>query len=371
MNFVLLAQSTVVDMNDLRFLRFPQGNLETVLEFVAVLVLMAGTVIATLIVQRWAQSWWDTRVREGGGAKAGPKLDPRQQAALDLLKFFTDPAQGHRIAKEARAFEEAVERSLPAASDADLADIRSLRLQLHMTVSNSEQEVISTRQLVEESPVRVLATVSGERLDLYCTLLEVNERYLMIEVPYQEEAYSLLAANPAVCLVYWGEERGEVLFDVTLEPVQAAGVPAFRAKHGIRSKAASKRGDFRLTVDLPITYAYMSREELIRHKQSGQGEVNVRGEGRVTDLSHGGAALMVSHAMAKGGLAQVHMTLAEEPVRMMMEVLNVGSAGDGLYSVRGRFRGANPEFSGRLNAYLSREQIRRLREKETILVKAS
>jgi hypothetical protein len=139
----------------------------------------------------------------------------------------------------------------------------------------------------------------------------------------------------------------------------------------LRSKGASQRADFRLTVDLPIQYAYMSREDLIRHKQSGQGEVNVRGDGRITDLSHGGAALVSAHPMAKGGLAQVQFTLAGEPVRMMVEVLSVSSAGDGLYVVRGRFRGDNPEFRGRLNAYLSREQIRRLREKETILVKAA
>jgi hypothetical protein len=365
----LLAQGHV-DLSNLEFLRLPQQPPEMLALTVGVLLLVLVTVMFTLSVQRAWQRWVESRpARKAAKAKAGPKLNERQQAALDLLRFYTEPLKLNALLTDPRVFEAAVEKALPTASEEDVADITALRRHLRMTVMNHDLDIVSTRQLLEGLGVRIIASVGGERLDLYCSLLEVNERFLLIDLPYQEDIYRLLMQHPQVTLVYWGEESGEALFDITLEAIQQGTVSIFRAGHALRDPDATQRADFRLTVDIPVHYACVTREQLVRHKETGAQVTAIKGEGRLIDLSHGGGALVTQAPLPEQGITQLTFRLDDQPVRMMLEVLAVHPAEGGRHVARGRFRGAQPESRSQLESYLSREQINRLRNKETILTK--
>lgn len=365
----VLAQGGV-DLSNLEFLRLPQQPPEMAALTVAVLLAVLVTVMLTLAAQRAWQRWVESRpARKAAKAKAGPKLNERQQAALDLLRFYTEPPKLNALLTDPRVFEAAVEKALPAASDEDVADITSLRRHVRMTALNNDLDLVSTRQLLEGLGVRIIANVEGERLDLYCSLLEVNERFLLIDLPYQEDIYRLLMRHPQVTLVYWREESGEALFDITLEAIQQGTVSIFRAGHALRDPDATRRADFRLTVDIPVHYACVTREQLVRHKETGAQVTAIKGEGRLIDLSHGGGAFIASQPLPEQGIAQLTFRLDDQAVRMMLEVLTAHPAEGGKHVVRGRFRGAQPESRSRLETYLSREQINRLRNKETILTK--
>jgi hypothetical protein len=371
MNTQLLAQ-TKFDPNDLSFLRFPQGSAEAAAQAVGIVFLLILTVIATLYIQRLWQWWLGTRPKKHAPkAHVGPVLEPKQQAALDLLRFYTDPVKLNHILDDTRVFESSVEKAMTMASEDDLADIHALRRHLRMTVMNDDLAVASTRQLLEDLPVRLIATVGGERLDLYCSLLEVNERFMLIDLPYQEEIYALLMQNPAVHLVFWRESTGEAVFNIVLEPIQQGTISAFRANHALLDENSSVRADFRLTVDLPVHYACVTREQLALHKESGVQFNAIKGEGKLIDLSHGGGALLASHALPVQGIAQLTFKIDDQPVRMMLEVLTVNPMEGGKHMARGRFRGASPDSRSRLQTYLSRVQLSRLRNKETILTKVA
>ncbi len=371
MNTELLAQA-VNPTIDLKFLRFPEGSEKMAVQAVTVIFVIIVTVMFTLTLQRWYVRWLESRPKKGTAkVKAGPKLEPRQQAALDLLRFYTDPIKLNHLLDDPRVFETAVERVLPTAGEDDITDLTALRRHLRMNVMNPNLAMASTRQLLTDLPVRIVATVGGERLDLYCSLLEVNERFLLIDLPYQEGVYKLLVQNPHVHLVYWREEGGEAAFNITLEAIQQGTISAFRANHALLDEEAAQRADFRLTVDIPVHYACVSREQLVRHKETGAQFNAITGEGRVIDLSHGGGAVLCPVALPVQGMAQLTFKLEDQPVRMMLEVLTVTPEQGGMHTARGRFRGASPDSRSRLQSYISREQLSRMRNKETILTKVA
>jgi len=366
----VLAQST--DMSNLEWLRIPQGSPEAAIQVARTILVIAGTVGFTIVVQRIWQSWLGNRPsRKTAKMKAAPKLSEGQQSALDLLRFYTEPLKLNHVLTDARVFETAVEKALPSASDEDLADVTALRRHMRMTVMNHELPVVSTRQLLEALPVRIIANIRDERLDLYCSLLEVNERFLLIDLPYHEDIYKLLMQHPRVTLVYWQEESGEALFDITLEAIQQGTISVFKANHAMRDEHATQRADFRLTVDIPVHYACVTRDQLTKHKESGAQFNAIKGEGRLIDLSHGGAAFVAQSALPEEGIAQLTFKLDDQPVRMMLEVLPAHPAEGGKHMARGRFRGAQPDSRSRLQTFITREQLNRLRNKETIFTKVA
>ena len=127
---------------------------------------------------------------------------------------------------------------------------------------------------------------------------------------------------------------------------------------------SSQRTDFRLTVDFPLTYVYIEREKLGKVRAGGPHVDMVKGEGRLIDLSYGGAAFTAPTALEAEGFAQLQFTIHDDPVHMMLEVLDRYRAEDGTWIHRGRFRGMSQDAKNRVYRYLSREQVARLREKE-------
>ncbi len=235
---------------------------------------------------------------------------------------------------------------------------------------NPELGLVSTRQLLQDLPVRIEAMIGGEKLDLYCTLLAVDERYLLLDLPQDAEVRRLLRTHRDVLLLVWRENGGEAVFRITLEPLEDGDVVAFRARHAFRDTTAQQRTAFRLAVDLPATYQFVQRGELARRLgRAGEPRHLSRGDARITDLSFGGASLIVSEPLEERGLAQLHFDLQGKPVRLMLEVLSTTALTGGGWLVRGQFRGLGEDARVRLHAVLTREQLRRLRERESVRVR--
>ena len=348
---------------DLRWLRFPHATPESITMLLVVLLAIVLTVIVTLLVQGAVQRLLDKipRRARARSIELVQRLDPDLREVLDRLKPDAGTRHVERLLADPMRFEEAVARHVARAPlGEDLSGFERIRRRLLLTVMNPAVEVVSTRQLLPNLTVRILAAIGPEKLDLYCPLLDVTERHLLIDVPYQKEIYDLLSANPDVFLLYWRESGGEAAFKVHLMPVHSGHLSAFQCEHAMRSEETAARTDFRLTVDMPVTYQFLDLEALAARRQGGEVRAPIRGEGRLVDLSYGGAAFLSGSSLAEHGFAQLHFTLNERPMRLMLEVLTQTAEPDGKTLVRGRFRGAAPELSGALHGFLSQEQYKRV-----------
>jgi len=357
--------------SDLRWLRIPEGTSETVTMFFAVMMAIVITVIATLFLQGWLQRLLN-RIRRKPVRHANPmlqRLEAELRDAADRLKLVAGLKDAEDLLHDTKMLEPAIARYVAQAPLVeDLSAFTRLRRRLVMTAMNPNMEIVSTRQLLPDLIVRLVATIGQDRLDLYCPLLEVSERHLLIDLPYQREIFDLLSQHPDAFLLYWRESDGETAFKVHLMPILSGHISAFRCEHALRSEEAAARQDFRLTMDLPVTFQFVGRQALALHKQTGHDVTAVKGEARMVDLSHGGAALICDQPLEEHGFAQLHFSLKDQPVRVMMEVLSQGPAAGGKTLVRGHFRGMTSEASGRLHTFLSQEQFRRIQLREVFVV---
>jgi PilZ domain len=340
----------------------------------ALLAALAAALLAlalALLLRRRLGHWLRMRLGRGGFERvaAEASLAPPQRALLRRLMRLAASADAGAFLRDARAFERAAERVAAEGDEATLAALGGLRRALQLDVMNPVLELICTRQLLADLPVRLLATLGEERLDLYCTLLEVNEGYLLLDLPQEPDLLALLERHPHAFLIYWREREGEAAFRITLEPVGPGSFPALRARHAFRDPGAEHRNAFRLSVDLPVTYQFLDRGELGRRVGRSGPAPAQEGQGRLADLSYGGASLVVPEPLAERGLAQLGFTLRGEPLRLVLEVLSRAPTGDGRHQVRGQFRGLGAEARVRLRTLLNREQIERLRDRERLRIR--
>ena len=360
-------------LSDLSFFRVPDLTPDVVRNIALLLLLLALTVLATVLLQRWVQGWYRRRHRRTRFARAAgePHMAPHVRAVLERLMRHAGAKDEFAFVHDALAFESAVADLAEQADDATLGALATLRRTLHLNAMNAEVQLVSTRQLLADLPVRVVANIGPERLDLYCTLLTVDERHLLIDLPPHAEIHRLLEAHPHVYLLYWREPGGEAVFRLVLEPIPDGNLPVFRAPHAFRAPDAEHRSAFRLSLDEPASYQFLERHELGRRVGRGGEAPPVRqGEGRVLDVSYGGASVVVDAPLDERGLAQLQFRLHGQPVRLMLEVLSREALTDGRWLVRGQFRGLGAEARVRLNNVLYREQIKRLREKDVLHIRA-
>jgi hypothetical protein len=364
-------------LSDLSFFRFPEVTPDVVRNILLLLLLLAVTVLVTMLVQRWVmeRAHRSEQKRTLGRRLREHRGDGAVQALLGRLVRASGLKDEYELSQDAVAFETAAEQLAGSASEAELGDLHRVRQLLHMNVMNPALALVSTRQLLPDLPVRLLANLGSEKLDLYCALVSVNEQSLLVNVPQQEEVFRLLCDHPEVFLLVWREKDGETAFRIRLEPVGEGALSLFRARHALRDPEA-QRATFRLLLDDPLEFTYLEREQMLARRKgvgSGPGAEPaqvVHGQGRLMDISYGGASFSVSQPLAEGGFAQLRFTLHEQPMRLMLQVLSCTGGERGSYLVRGRFRGQGEEVHIRLNHLLLREQIKRLREKEVIRVRA-
>ncbi len=353
-------------LSDLSFFKFPELTGHTVTNIVALFFLLALVVIATVIVQRRLQRRYNLKERREAfeHAAAEGRLPAHVREIMERLLKLSPHRDPFDLFRDAEAFEQAVQQFYDSDPEADFQAVASMRRVFHLNVMNPNLTLVSTRQLLADLPVRVIAKVGVETLDLYCALQDVNEAFLLIDVPEEEDIRSMLRESPRTQLIFWREHDGETVFDVKLEFAPAGGITLIRAAHAFRSAEASQRTDFRLTVDFPLTYVYIEREKLGNVRAGGPHVDLVKEEGRLIDLSYGGAAFTAPMALEPEGFAQLRFTIHEDPVHMMLEVLDRDRAEDGTWIHRGRFRGMSQDAKNRIYRHLSREQVVRLREKE-------
>ncbi len=122
---------------------------------------------------------------------------------------------------------------------------------------------------------------------------------------------------------------------------------------------------------MQVHYTYIQREALQQLREAlGDTPTPVSGKGKMADLSAGGASFYSDRPLALNGIAQLNFNFHRQPVRLMLEVKSNLPLDDGRCMVRGRWRGTQGEGRTVLNNYLSREQMKRLREKEAFHFKA-
>jgi len=360
-------------LSDLSFFKFPELTPEVAQSIGWLFVLLALTVVGTVIVHNWLQQ--RSQVKEHRSSFERISHESRQpkyiREMLDRLVALSRAKDAFHLVRDALAFETAVERLYEKTSEdalqGEMDIVARLRRIHHLNVMNPLLKLESTRQLLPDLPLRLIAKSGGETLDLYCTLLDVNEGFLLVDVPREADVQALLRENPRVQLVYWREQDGETVFRTLLEFVPSEAMPLVRAKHVFRSEDSSQRADFRLTVDFPLTWRYVEREKIGKIKTGAGQELAVRqGEGRMLDFSYGGAAFEAREPLAPGGLAQLQFAIHSTPAHMMLEVMAQSPAEGGVWVYRGRIRGMTQETRNRIFNYLSREHVARLREHEVI-----
>ena len=339
-----------------------QGTTNAVILFVAFLV----TATISIFAYRWWQRWTARRAARRVTQRVSSELRfPRHlRDMLDHLRRLSGHHDGDELTRDAWAFEHAVEQYYEDDPAADMDSVSELRGLLHINVSNPHLRTESTRQLVPEQPVRLLAAVGEETLDLACNVVDVNEMYLLVHIPEDPDIHAVLNADPRVRLVCWREHEGETLFRTRLEFIPTEGLALVHARHAFRAEDNLRRSDFRLSLDLPLSWRYVERESLARLKAEPGRKLAARhGEGRLVDLGYGGVAFSAAETLTGGGLAQVLFELDGHSLHVMLEVTHYEQRSDGSWLHRGRIRGITHEARDRICTYLSREQISRFRER--------
>lgn len=359
----LLAKSPLEDLSFFKFPDLTPGGIATIFLLLVLLVLV---VMVTVMVQRWIYARanplqsqnMDGRTREG-----------LPQNLTDLLNQIAKEAglkNSGELVLNARAYETVVDRLVPVAGKETRENLERLRKRFHLNVMNQNLELVSTRQLLPDLPLRLQAHGGGEMLDLYCALLARDEAFMYFEVPYDKDIANTLLNCKKAWLVFWQEEAGETLFPVKLEPGFSEEGNLIRSPHALAEKDLALRQEFRLSLESPVHYTYMAREKL---KEVPDSASLRKGEGQMVDISYGGAAFLSDHYLPPGGFAQLILTLGKEPVRLMVEVISCSPPGEFPALVRGQVRGLGAEFRSAFTGYISREQIRRLREKKGFIQK--
>lgn len=356
-------------LSDLGFFRFPDLTQEIWRNIFLLAVVLILTILITVVAQRRIQQWsLKRRQREKVNRFSGKHhlTGPINEIFNELTKR-SKAKDGFELISDAMLYETTVARMVSEAPEQDVVLLGKLRQALHLNVMNPELDFVSTRQLLEDLPVRVVVQVGEEKLDLYCPLLKVNEEFLLFDLPHHGEIPELLQQHPEALLIYWRESQGEKTFRIRLEAVETEEFPLFRAGHAFLDPGLAQRKAFRLTTDLPFQFKFLAQPHLVGRPKEGKPQVRpVTGEGKIVDLSHGGASLEVEQPLAPGGLAQVFFDLNNQPMRLMLEVLFQTRQSNGSYLVHGRFRGQTGEVGDKLQKILVREQVKRLREKELL-----
>ncbi|MDH4226086.1 MAG: PilZ domain-containing protein, partial [Deltaproteobacteria bacterium] len=183
----------------------------------------------------------------------------------------------------------------------------------------------------------------------------------------------LIDRHPQAQLIFWRENDGETLFPVHLERVKSGGLSVLRAAHVFR-QPGGHRSNYRLTVNLPITYQYLSLEEISRTTRPPKPASQEDGQpapekGRIIDLSFRGAAFVCNRSLAPGGLVRLNFSIHNQPVTIIGEIIKTSVDKDDNWTHNMHVRGVEQGGKAALNQFLSREQIKRLREKEVFHTK--
>lgn len=352
-------------LDDPSFFRFPDLTSEVVRNIFLLLVVISLTIAVTILVQRWIYAVYARRRFHDllGKFAAERHLAPPHRELLGRLAATAGVKRVDTLMQDAGVYESAVQHLIGSLAPEEIGRLHHLRRVFHLNVMNPNLKLVSTRQLLPELPIRLVTGLGSERLDLYCTLLDVDEEQLVFDLHHDDSIFRLLRENPQVVLVFWREEEGETPFRITLEQAPAGLTSVFRAEHAFRDETLAQRTDFRLSVDFPVEFHYMAREHLKKFQRAGGESPSLqKGEARLVDLSYGGAAFLARQALPPGGFAQLQFEIHGHPLRMMVEVIGNAPQGEEQVLVRGRLRGMPHESQGWLFSYLSREQIRRLRD---------
>ncbi|MDH4122154.1 MAG: PilZ domain-containing protein [Deltaproteobacteria bacterium] len=355
-------------LDDLSWLRFPVPSPQEVGWLIFVFMVIGAVVLAFMTVQWWryrrllAQSERNTYYKLSGLQN----MTPRHQELLAELHRYANVRKDFQLLQSSEEFENAWDRWRADHPGRDV-ELDNLRRALRMTVMNPSMELTHTRQLMRDLPVRVVTSVEQERLDVYCSIMSTTADHLLLNIPEDPEIQWVLTQNPDVQLIFWRERDGEVLFPITLEVVEAGGMRMFRAAHAFRNTEA-RRAKYRLSVNLPITFHYLPPEEISRRKNP-QGQEPPAGlpeesKGRVIDLSFGGASFLCKEKLEEKGLVRMMLTIHNKPTVVIAEVLEANATEDGGWRHHVHIRGVDAEGRTALNTFLSREQVKRLREKE-------
>ncbi len=356
-------------LSDLRFFRFPDLTTDVVRNIVLLVILLGLTVFFTILIQRKVASLSRKRSRRRtfDHFTSGHRMDRPLRELISRMVADAGKKDEFELINDSLAYESAVAELVETSDEEELIRLGNLRRTLHLNVMNPEVELVCTRQLLQDLPVRLLSTMEDGKLDLYCGLLAVSEDSLLIDLPYEEAIFTLLRQNPGVFLLFWREGEGETVFRINLDLDEEGAFPVISARHVFVDEELANRSSFRLSVDQPVTYRFMKRKDLFRRVEKPRTiESAWELEGRLVDLGYGGASLLTYQPLEEHGLAQVAVKLQGQTMRLMLEVLSQSPQGPGQFLTHGQFRGMDEDTRIRLNRILSREQIKRLRGKEQL-----
>ena len=353
-------------LDDLSFLRFPELTPRVGVNIAVLLSLLCLTVLLTVLVQRFLHARTSRQLKRASLEHfvSEHHMSPQLRDLLRRVTGYAGLADVFALVHDAPAYEQAVDSILRLASAEEAGQLARLRRILRMNVLNPDLTLLHTRQLLADSPVRVEVSLGQDKLDVYCSLISVNEEFLILDISQHKILHEELKQNPEVLMSFWGEQEGEKIFKIRLEPVSAGSMGLYRAGHAYRDEGILQREALRLSVNIPASYTYLTRGQLaLKQKEQVSTDHTLSGEGVILGLSHGGASFKAAQHLAPEGFAQVEFAFHTESFKAILEVLSSAPMEEEGVLVRGRFRGLPGPLQTRLDNLITREQITRLQEK--------
>lgn len=353
---------------DLSFFKFPDLSGNTVQNIVLLIFLLVLTVVGTVLIQRWAQNR-NTRNSERAqfrritGSRFG---EGKVERLLERMISHSALGDSMDLVRDAAAYESAVVHLVAEGQAEDLEILAHLRKTFHINVMNPNMEIVSTRQLLRDVPVRVVIKTGQDKVDAYCTVIKIDELFLTLSLPAERDVEALLRSQPRAQLVYWREGEGESVFEIEVEPVTSEDMVLFRAAHVLRAEGFSHRKDFRISVDAPVHFTFITHDQLGQHKAGRDIGGAQAGEGHLVDISYGGASFVCAKQLEMRGLVQLKFPLRDTEARVVVEVAGADAIDGGQFQIRGYFRGLSGDMRAQLNHFIYREQTRRQQKNEVI-----
>lgn len=335
----------------------------------AIIVVVSG-LLALAVVMEYARRWRELRrqlaaewraVREIANEK---ELAPEAWGILQSLIRKHAPKSPLRTVTIRQQFDECVEKEIADAARRQprkeyerLGQVLSdIRISLGLDYAPIGQRIYSTRELYVGQAIWV-APGAGEGHDWRrMAVVSRNEAFFDL-APHDPEQLPVLKAGDLVRCRMWREEDARYAFEACIDSVEDHP-PIWVMKHTNELNRLQSRAHFRMHFDQNVTAAILNAPVDGDMSDVADRQPVLRLRGRVTSLSGGGFAMIVTQPVPKQVLLRIVLELGPEigPVELTGHLVGSSSLAAGRYLLRAAFVAISEDTRETLTRYIFLQQ---------------
>lgn len=326
--------------------------------------------LGTAILIEYARRWKERRrqiltewaaVREIAGEKG---ITKESWELLENLVRQYAPGTPLRTITLRQYFNQCVERHIEAVKakkDLPLVQrhgelLRDLRVHLGLDYIPIGQRIDSTRELFHGQHIWVAPKEKQSAEWVRMVTSAVNEAFFQL-VPHEPGSPIPFHAGDLLQCRMWREEDARYGFDVTLVQI-LDNPPAWVFEHTKVMHRMQARAHFRIRVDQSTEVGIINAPVDGDMADVDQRPVVTRLRGRITSLSGGGFAVVVTQPVPKQVLLRIVLDLGEDksPIEVTGQMVGSSTLSAGRYLLRSAFAGITDEQRETITHFIFQQQ---------------